>query len=357
MGFIEGLEGGQVAVLLKVHHACIDGVAGSMLLASFFTSDPHTPPAASNTAEASGADPLPSAVELLTRSLGSLVETPLRAARAMQATLASVGKLIQLRDSQTWGDTALPFQAPPTSLNRPITPRRSFAFCGVPLEQVKQVKRAFGVTVNDVVVAVCGGALRAYLESRDELPESSLLAAIPVSARSEEQAGSFGNAVSGMFAPLATNLKDPVERLRAVSRGTRSAKDLYKTGLEDAVMGWAGVPRPLEFSLLVRLLSWLDLSSHLPPVFNLLISNVPGPPIPLYAAGARLVSCFPMGPLLDRVALNVSMLSYSGEVGFGFLTCPDVIEDPWAISDRIPEALEELVAAAEFAEAESRRTS
>jgi len=352
MWFIEGLEDGRVAVLTKVHHACIDGIAGSMMLARLFTTDREASPSPSSPG-ARDVEPLPSEAELLTRSLGSLITTPLRAARAAQQTAASVGKLLRLRSTRTWDTTTLPFQAPPSSLNQAITPRRSFAYCAVPLEQVKRVKRAFDVTVNDVVVTICGGALRAYLESRNELPEASLLAAIPVSARSEDQATSFGNAVSGMFATLATDLKDPLERLRAVSRGTRSAKELYASGIEDALMEWAGMPRPVAFSLLVRLLSWLDLSERLPPVFNILISNVPGPPVPLYAAGAQLLACYPMGPLIDRIALNVSVLSCSGEVGFGFLTCPDVVEDPWAISDRIPQALEELVVAAQLAERES----
>jgi len=355
MWFIEGLEGGRVAVLTKLHHACVDGIAGSMILGRLFTTDREESPALSTTVKERDVAPLPSEAELLTRSLGSLVATPLRAARAARETASSVGKLIRMRRDRTWDDTTLPFQAPPTSLNRPITPRRSFAYCSVPLEQVKRVKRAFGGTVNDVVVAICGGALRAHLESRNELPEASLVAAIPVSARSEDQTASFGNVVSGMFATLATNLKDPVERLRAVHRGTRNAKAVYSAGIEDAVMKWAGVPRPVGFSILVRLSSWLDLSRRLPPVFNLLISNVPGPPVPLYAAGAQLLACYPMGPLIDRIALNLTVLSCGGEVGFGFLACPDVVEDPWAISDRIPEALEELVLAAQLAERESGR--
>ena len=149
-----------------------------------------------------------------------------------------------------------------------------------------------------------------------------------------------------MFASLATDLKDPVERLRAVSRGTRSAKDLYASGVEDAMMGWAGVPRPLAIALAVRLFSWMHLSERLPPIFNLLISNVPGPQTPLYAGGAKLVGCYPIGPLIDRIALNVSVLSYTDEVGFGFLTCPDVVADPWALADRVAGALDELSAAA-----------
>jgi diacylglycerol O-acyltransferase len=353
MWFIEGLDGGRVAVLTKVHHACIDGIAGAMMLGRLFSTDREESPVDSSTGEACDVAPLPSEAELLTLSLGSLITTPMRAARAVRDTADSIGRLVRMRRARTWDTTALPFQAPPTSLNRSITARRSFAYCSVPLEQVRRIKKAFGVTVNDVVVALCGGALRAHLESRDELPEASLVAAIPVSARSEDQTESFGNAVSGMFATLGTNLKDPVERLHAVSRATRSAKDLHAVGLEDALMKWAGVPRPIEFSLLVRLISWLDLSRRLPPVFNLLISNVPGPPVPIYAAGAQLVACYPMGPLLDRIALNVTVLSCGGEVGFGFLTCPDVVEDPWAISDRIPQALEELVLAAQLAEREN----
>jgi WS/DGAT/MGAT family acyltransferase len=343
MWFIEGLEHGHVAVLSKVHHACLDGMGGAFMLSRLFRAERVRAPGFREPTWREAAR-IPSDLELLGRSLASRARTPLRAARALGQTVSALGNLARMSGSPGESRPALPFQAPRTSFNRPVTPRRGFAFAEVPLAEVKVVKKAFDVTVNDVVLALCSGALRRYLEARDELPAEPLTAAVPVSTRSQDQIGSFGNVVSGMFASLATDVVDPVERLRAVSAGTRSAKRIYETGIEDAVMRWASVPRPAAVALAVRFFSRLHLTEHLPPIFNLLISNVPGPNAPLYAGGARLVACYPMGPLVDQVALNVTVMSYTDSVGFGFVTCPDAVPDAWAVADRIPEALRELLA-------------
>jgi hypothetical protein len=170
-----------------------------------------------------------------------------------------------------------------------------------------------------------------------------LIAAIPVSVRSGEQLEGFGNAVSGLFATLATHLGDPAERLRAIHQGTVAAKRLYDSGVEDAVMEWADLSLPGAVAVAGKLWTWMHLSERLPPIFNLLISNVPGPPVPLYAGGARLVGCYPMGPLVGNVALNVTILSYGAVMGFGLLGCPEVIPGLWDIAERIPPALAELV--------------
>jgi diacylglycerol O-acyltransferase len=342
MWFIEGVERGRVAVLSKIHHACLDGVAGAMMLGHLFRTEPVAPPESADFAWKRKAR-LPSGPELMLRSLGSSVRTPLRAARALRETVTALGRLSRMGAAGEAIPPALPFQAPRTSLNRAVTPRRCFAFAEVPLARVKAVRKVFDVTVNDVVLALCSGALRRYLETRGEPTDEPLVAAVPVSTRSEHQMGRLGNVVSGLFASLATDVADPVERLRAVSAATRSAKRLYETGIEDAAMRWASVPRPLEVALAVRFLSWLHLSQRLPPIFNLLISNVPGPPGPLYAGGAKLVACYPMGPLVDRVALNITVMSYADGVGFGFLTCPDVVRDPWAIAAGVRDALDELL--------------
>jgi len=193
---------------------------------------------------------------------------------------------------------------------------------------------------------LCAGALRRTLEADGELPDRPLIAAVPVSVRSGEEFSGFGNSVSGLFVTLATDIDDPVERLRAVAKGARSAKELYASGVEDAMMEWARVPRPAAVALAVRLFTSLHISERLPPIFNLLISNVPGPSKPLYAAGARLRACYPMGPLIDQIALNVSVLSYVDSVGFGLLAGPEIVPDPWAIAEGIGASLRELVTAA-----------
>jgi len=157
---------------------------------------------------------------------------------------------------------------------------------------------------------------------------------------------SYGNVVSGMFSTLATHLDNPAERLRAISQGTRKAKELFSSGVEDVVMEWAEVPNPVTIALAARLSMWMHLLDRLPPVFNLLISNVPGPPNPLYAAGARLLACYPTGPLIGNIVLNITVLSYSDSIDFGILTCPDVVPDPWTIAEGIDASFEELVQAA-----------
>jgi WS/DGAT/MGAT family acyltransferase len=341
--FIEGLESARVGMLLKVHHACADGVAGALMLGHLFRSErSRVPTPMGQAVEPSRPEPLPTGLELALRGLGARALMPLEAIRKLGRTAGSIRNLVRLRRSEGWDAPALPFTAPRTSFNRDVTPHRAVAFCSVPLDEVRRVERSIGVSLNDVVLALCAGALRGYLEARNELPDTPLIAAVPVSTRSQEQLGSFGNAVSGMFTSLATHLADPHERLRRIAEGTRSAKALYASGVEDSLMDWASLPSPAFVALAVRLFASMHLSERVPPIFNLLVSNVPGPTHPLYAGGARLVDCYPLGPLVDQVGLNVTVLSYTDEVGFGFMTCPELVPDPWAIADRIGPALEEL---------------
>ncbi|MCE7883405.1 MAG: DUF1298 domain-containing protein, partial [Actinobacteria bacterium ATB1] len=210
---------------------------------------------------------------------------------------------------------------------------------------VKAVKDATGVKVNDVVLALCAGALRNWLMKNDDLPDEPLIAACPVSTRDETSLGDWGNMVSGLFATLATDVEDPLERLDAIRQGTEDAKSMYASGIEDVVIDWAEVPVPAFLGMGVRFWQRVDLARRVRPIFNLLISNVPGPPFPLYAAGARLVGCFPMGPVLDSIGLNVTVLSYTDHVGFGFVGCPESVPDIWTLADGVPDALEELHAA------------
>jgi WS/DGAT/MGAT family acyltransferase len=240
---------------------------------------------------------------------------------------------------------AMPFQAPRTSFNRPVSRRRSFAFVSVPLADAKRVQSAFGVKLNDVVLAVCAGALRRYLRGRAELPDAPLVAAVPVSVRTEEDLLTLGNMVSGMFTSLATHLDDPVERLIAIRDAATSAKELYASGVEDAVMDWAAVLPPVAVPLGVRLYTGTHLSGRMPPAFNLLVSDVPGPRLPLYAAGARLVAVYPFGPVLDSIGINITVLSYTDSVGFGLMTCPDLVPDPWLLAAGIRPSLAELTQA------------
>lgn len=340
--FIEGLEGDRVGLLFRIHHACVDGMASSLMLGQLLSIEPTTPIPPDSPWKPVSVEEVPSRRELLIHGLGSMALTPVRAIRTLKRTATSMKKMIGLRNANSWRSAALPFQAPRTSLNQPVTPRRSFCFTSVSLSEVKTIKNAFGVKVNDVIMALCSGALRHYLEKRGEVYAQPLIAAIPVSVRARDQAASFGNVVSGMFASLATHIDDPVERLLAIAQGARSAKEIFSYGLEDIVMEWAQVPSPATFALAARLSTWMHLSERLPPLYNLLISNVPGPPVPLYAGGARLTGCYPTGPLVGNVGLNITVLSYDDCVNFGIMSCPDIVPDLEPIRQGIGDALAEL---------------
>ncbi len=345
MWFIEGVENGRIAVLFKAHHCAMDGMTGALMLGHLLTPEPVEPRLDGPRWQPAPGQTIPSPFERFAAGLRHVAATPWEARTPLRDTVRSIRKLVDTARAPASAATPLPFSAPRTRLNRDITPHRAFAYVELPLDPVKQVKRHFDVKVNDVAVAICAGALREFLRARGELPKDPLIAAIPVSIRTGEQMSGFGNAVSGLFATLATHLDDPAARLRAIHEGTVAAKRVYESGIEDAVMEWADVSLPGTITLAGKLWTWMHLSERLPPIFNLLISNVPGPPMALYAGGARLVSCFPMGPLVGNVALNVTIMSYGDALGFGLLGCPEVIPDLWEIAERLSAALDELTAA------------
>jgi WS/DGAT/MGAT family acyltransferase len=205
------------------------------------------------------------------------------------------------------------------------------------------VKDDAGVTVNDVVTAMVGGALRSYLEERDELPDRTLIAAAPVSVHDQTDVAAGTTRLSVMFSGLATHEKDPVKRLRAVASSNRQAKRINNMVGADSLMRWSQHFWLNAFGLGTRLYSDLHLAEHHPVVHNLILSNVPGPPVPLYLAGARLVGLYPLGPITDGAALNITVLSQEDRVGFGIVGCPDLVPRVWDIADAIPRALDDLV--------------
>ena len=343
MWFVDGLADGQVAILAKVHHAATDGLAGALLLGEFLDTEPVSSPGVDRANPVGESDRIPSNLSLVTTAVVALALAPLRAVKPLMRTLSSIDSVRRLRGSDDWGSPALPFQAPRCAFNQPVTPDRCFEFASLPLDDIKAVNREFGVTVNDVVLALCAGALRRYLRGRGTLPDRPLVAAVPVSKRGPEDLESFGNIVSGLFVTLPTDVSDPVERLVSAHRHAQSAKQLYGSGIEDAVMDWAAVPAPVALGLGVRLYTWAHLARRLPPVFNLLVSNVPGSPVPLYLAGARLVATYPFGPVLDAIGINITVLSYEDAVHVGLVSCPELVPDPWLVVDGLRDSLTELI--------------
>ena len=320
MHYIEGLADGRVAIYTKLHHALVDGVAAMRLLQSSLSTDPddlETPPPwaarrASNKAEKEQA-------ALAERFKELPVET-VRSALAISAEAAGMpGALLRTLNRGIRNQTApIALYAPKTLLNRNITGARRFAAQHWEVERIRKVAKAADATINDVVLAMCSGALRQYLLELGGLPDQSLVAMVPVSLklRAGGQADADGNAVGTIMVKLATDLEDPGERLAAVHAGVRSGKDAMSGMSQTQIMAMSG----LGVTPAV-LLPMLKLSGATRPPFNLVISNVPGPKKPLYWKGARLTGMYPLSIPLHGQAMNVTVASYDGMLNFGLTGC------------------------------------
>jgi len=342
---IEGLADGHVAVLVKMHHSIIDGVSGASIMGHLLDLEPA--PTARPLSPTRRSKSPPSSFELIGRAVAARLVEPFSLARLAPMTAYRLATGIWRIGSRSGGTgPARPFNAPRTPFNATITARRSVAYTDVALADIKTVKNAFGVTVNDVITAVVGGALRHYLDSRGELPEQPLLAAAPVSVHDQTEKRVGATKLSVMFSSLATNEKDPVARLRTIASANDGAKEIQRMVGADTLMRWAEHSWLNAFALGARLYSTLHLADHHRVIHNLILSNVPGPPVPLYMAGARLVGVYPLGPIMDGAGLNVTALSQGDRVGFGIVSCPDLVSRVWDIADEMPRALLELVEAA-----------
>ncbi|WP_439378327.1 WS/DGAT/MGAT family O-acyltransferase [Amycolatopsis lexingtonensis] len=338
---IEGLADGQIAVLLKMHHASVDGVSGASLITYLAGLEPDAP---APVIEQPGNPAVPSALDLLRSGVETVVKRPAEVVRLLPDLLELVprwlGKALQGKGMP------VPFTAPRTSLNGTITGHRSVAFAQLDLDAVKEVKNAFGVTVNDVVLALVAGALREFLGARGELPDDPLVATVPVSVhdRTEREHGS--NKVSAFFASLPTHLADPAARVFFLAEANRLSKDHHYDIDADMLQDWAQFSAATAFGLAVRAYSALRLAEKHPVVHNLVVSNVPGPPMPLYFLGARVTGFYPLGPVFHGAGLNVTVLSNAGKVHVGLLGARELVKDLWPLADALPEALDQLLKAA-----------
>jgi diacylglycerol O-acyltransferase len=246
------------------------------------------------------------------------------------------------RDEEAPKGGAVPFATPRASFNGGISGERVVAFAEVSLAELQAIRRAAGTTVNDVVVAVCGGALRHYLLSRGELPEASLVGVVPSSTKSTStQPGN--NNISGMFTTLATDIADPLERLRVVQQANDAGK-ASTAALGDELMPQVADMLPPAFNLLARAYSALRLADAHPVPLNVVVSNIPGPPLQLYFNGAAITALYPLGPVIEGPALNITVASYNGKVGFGFIAAANRMPDAGALAEAVRPAVDELLA-------------
>ncbi len=370
---IEGVDGGKmIAQLTKIHHATIDGASGALMLSSILDTDPDFRPV--GVPAPWEAERIPSDQELLGRTALEYIRRPEKfvrlsirsmrevadatqsgGLRAMADLIAQpmpgpLGKIMRTRLRAQHGEEVdmppplPPTQAPRTPWNRPITPHRRFAFTTIPLEEARNVRRAHGCTFNDVVMALCSGAIRRYLIEHDALPAEPLIAMVPVSVRTGNETEMYQNRVSGVLANLATDEADPVKRLRAVSRSMTSAKKDLAAIPAEALQDFTQFAPPAVAARAMRMYSRLRIADRMNPPFNLIISNVPGPSAPLYSAGARLEHFYPVSAVADGQGLNMTVQSYNGNLDFGFVACRDLVPDLWTLTDYLQEASEELLA-------------
>ncbi len=347
---IEGLADGRIAEYTKLHHAAIDGAAGMALVKAIYDLSPIPSmiedllPAAQP--QAPHADEKVEAKDVLRLAYENFVRQQIRAVQWIPDAMKAVADLV-LPDPKTLRLDApkeVHLVAPKTRLNVAITSQRSFAARSVPLKDVKTIAKLADAKLNDVVLALCSTALRRYLEEKHELPGDPLTAFVPVSLR-EEGDESMGNQVFGMICSLATDIDDPLGRLRAIVESSQNAKRLTRS-LKHAMPRDFSIPGvPWLMHGLADMFGYNRLADAMPPVANVVISNVPGPNVPLYLAGARMLTQYPVSIPAHGTALNITVQSYNGAMDFGLTACRKACPDVGHIADLIADALPELLEA------------
>jgi len=343
MWVVDGLVDGTIALVSKVHHAIMDGAGGGNLMASMFDLTPEGSPVAEP-----GAmwwpEQTPAPAALVSQAFGHAVTRTLSLPALAYRTVRGLGGVVRMLSEQRANGGGAGLLAPWTPLNGPLTSARRVALARCSFDDVRRAKKAFGTTVNDVVLAATASAMRGYLLKRDALPGVPLLASVPVSVRAAGQ--EFGNHTSTLIVALPTQLEDPLERLHVIHGQATAAKAAQRAMGAEMIEDVLAVTPPSLMSAAARMFCGLRLTRFLPPVINLIVSNVAGPPIPLYCAGARLLATYPMGPLIEGTGLNLTVLSQNGDLDVGVMTCPDLVDDAEAITAGFADGLEELATAA-----------
>ena len=373
---IEGLADGRWALLQKTHHATIDGAAGVIAMLMFaddgpdgewhFTEQPWT-----------GEQP-PSQGELLNKAIGNLVMNPVRGTRlglkmvrdlADAAGVTSVsgaatrarsmlGQIGRQNDPNATHESDEPgvhiplSPAPPTPWNKSVGPHRRFAMRSASLANLKVLKNATGGTLNDVVMAICTGALRQYLIEHDALPKGSLRAMVPVSIRTGQEEDPWTNRVSAIVADLPTDCDDPIERVARCRDAMNAAKHTFDLVPAETLGQAADYASPVVATSALRLVHRLKLADRMNTPVNVVISNVPGPREPLYFAGAKLDAYIPVSTISDGVGLNITVHSYMDRLDFGLIADRELVPDLWHLVDLHIDEMDRLFEAtgADYAE-------
>jgi WS/DGAT/MGAT family acyltransferase len=330
----------RIAIMARVHHALMDGLGGVEFMAQLFELEPSAP--ALEPLGRLERHPSPSRTSLLADAVRDLSSMPATAARVASDVVRTAARLVsEPRDAEQ--RAARPFGAPRTIFNGNVTAARTVSLSEYSFVTVRRIASQAQCTVNDVVLAACSGALRRYLLERDQLPGRRLVAGVPA-ATSNGDSSISGNAFSFLFVRLTTDIDDPIERLTATieeaSVAKRAAAALGMQTLGDVLDLFT--PPPLD----VVLSAYRSvLVGHAPPLWNVIVSNVPGPPVPLYLGGARLTNMFPLGPIYENLGLNITVLSREASLEIGIVACTDLVDEPRVLAGHIDAALAELAVA------------
>jgi len=345
LSIVEGLAGGRIAAVAKIHHAVADGVAVAELLANVMSPDPAAVVAACAVSWCT--PPLPSRTQLLRDAVRDRLRLLWRLPRLAATTLRNLRATARHRRAARLAPPLPILHAPRTSFNGSLTARRRFASVSLSLDEIKTIKRAFDVTVNDVLLALVAGTLRRYLAARGETPDRPLVAEVPISTdRPGDPRRLAGNRVANVFTSLCTDVDDPAERLRRIHDCMQAGKELNQVLGPQLFRDWTEYTPPRLFTWIVRQYARWRIADLLPPTINVIVSSVPGPRQPLYWAEGHLHELYSVGPIVDGVGLNVTAWSYCDRLNVGLLSCPDRLAALDEVADGLQAALAELLHAA-----------
>ena len=350
---VAGVPKGSFALVTKIHHAAIDGVSGAEISAAIHDLAPDSE--VEEPDEPWVAERMPTGIELLTRSAAKSVASPLKFGKLLYRSAPSLGKVAAglVTKQLKW-----PKGAPRTRFNGFVSPHRVFTGQAFDLKEIKAIKNSQeGTTVNDVVVSICGGALRHYLQDKDELPSDSLIAMAPMSARPADKQKAAGNLITAMSLPIRSDIADPLERLIAVSKESTEAKKLTHTmGPHLTADAAEFLPSTLS-GFLARTFADSGLVDQVPPIVNTVITNVPGPNIPLYSMGSRMVATFGLGPIAHGLGLFQPVLSYNDTITISAVADRGMMPDPAFYGECLQRAFDELKSATIEKPAKSRASN
>ncbi|ANI38087.1 WS/DGAT/MGAT family O-acyltransferase [Mycolicibacterium vaccae] len=328
-----GAKDNSLALMIKVHHAAVDGVSAANLLNQLLDSAPDAPPP--EPVEGPGGA---SSLGITVNGLVRFVTRPLQLTRAVPVAATMVAKTLNRAINGT--AMAAPFSAPSTPFNGELTSERNIALVQLDLNDVKKVKSHFDVKVNDVVMALCAGALRGFLADRDELPDKPLIAVVPASVHGQSDRPGR-NQLSGMFCNLHTDMAEPEDRLLAIAESGARAKEHSGSLGPTLLIDLAQSISRAGYSWLLGLLAHTPLINT--TILNAVISNVAGPTNTLYSCGAEVTALYPLGPIFHGAGLNITVMSLADKLNVGIVSCPQLVRDLWDLGDRFDAELKELL--------------